>query len=60
MTAQQNPSPTDPLERVIKNCTREELEDWIRELSRDISDLSNRLGKAKELLQDAKRRGYFP
>ena len=56
----QNPSPSDPLEIVLKNCSREDLEDWIRELSKDLSDLSLRLGKAKELLQDAKQRGYFP
>lgn len=55
-----NPSQTNPLEIVLKNCSREELEEWIRELLKEIEDLSNRLGKARELLQDAKQRGYFP
>jgi len=55
----QNPEPTEPLEIVIKNCSREDLEDWIRELSQELNDLGNRFGRACELIQDAKRRGYF-
>jgi len=57
---QEEKKPTEPLEIVLKNCTREELEAWVRELYRDYGEICGKYGRACELIQDAKKRGYFP